>query len=97
MAAKKYISIHEFCSSYQVDNSFIYSLNEFDLIKITEIEEEPAIEEENLRELEKMVRLHRDLHINIEGIDAISHLLHRVDRLQEEIIQLKNKLKRYED
>jgi hypothetical protein len=39
-----------------------------------------------------MVHLHYDLDINIEGIEAISHLLDRVDNLQRELITLKNRL-----
>ena len=43
-----------------------------------------------------MIRLHYELDINIEGIDAISHLLQRVDQLQDELRIMKNRLSRYE-
>jgi hypothetical protein len=44
-----------------------------------------------------MIRLHRELEINPEGLDTIDHLLGRMSRLQEEVIMLKNRLRLYED
>ena len=44
-----------------------------------------------------MLRLHRELDINIEGIDTIDHLLQRMDNLQKEVISLKNRIRLYED
>jgi len=46
--------------------------------------------------VEKMMRLHYDLHINLEGIDAISNLLKQVQDLKKENQILKNKLKTYD-
>ena len=37
-----------------------------------------------------------DLSINLEGIDAIHHLLNRVEKLQAEVFRLKNRLLLYE-
>jgi hypothetical protein len=36
--------------------------------------------------------MHYDLNINVEGIEAITHLLARVEKMQQEIISLKNKI-----
>lgn len=47
---------------------------------------------EELPVLEKMVRLHNELDINPEGIQAIHHLLGQVESLQEEVAALKRKL-----
>ncbi|MEI9957827.1 MAG: chaperone modulator CbpM [Ferruginibacter sp.] len=35
--------------------------------------------------------------INVEGIEAISHLLQKVNDMQQKIMQLNNRLKLYED
>ena len=43
------------------------------------------------------MRLHYDLDINIEGIDAIYNLLKQVEELQSQIITLRNKLNFYEN
>lgn len=93
----RYISIMEFCNCHHLEYSFIHSLTEYGLLKTIVIEEDEYIEQEQVRELERMMRLHYDLEINMQGIDAINHLLDRVSRLQEEVRQLQNRLRLYED
>jgi hypothetical protein len=97
MESKQYIPVHTFCSYYNIEFSFMDSLYEMGLIKIKKVEESRCIYTEQIRTIEKMMRLHYDLEINLEGIEAISHLLQRVDSLQEELILLKNRLNLYED
>ena len=91
------ISTDEFCSHYKVEYSFITSLHEHGLIKITTIDEHSFLDHDNLKNIEKLVRLHYDLDINLEGIEAITWLLNRVKNMQDEIISLKNQLSIYED
>src|SRR5690349_4498722 len=95
--ANKLVPVAEFCKHYNVEVSFIQSLNEYGLTEITVVKETPCIYEENIRDLEKIMRLHYDLDINLEGIEAISHLLHRLDDLQHELLVLKNQLKFYKE
>jgi len=96
MATSHLISADEFCTHHKVEYSFINSLNEFGLIEITTLEQGRFIEAESLTELEKYARLHYDLEINLEGIEAITFLLEKVKNLQNEINLLKNKLRLYE-
>ena len=49
-----------------------------------------------LYDVERYTRMYYDLSINIEGIDAIHHLLGRVESLQQEVNRLKSKLRLYE-
>ena len=93
----RYISIIEFCDCYRVEASFIQSLAEHGLIQTIVIEEGEYVEQEQIRELERMMRLHYDLEINLQGIDAINHLLDRVSKLQREVRALQNRLRRFED
>lgn len=86
------IRITEYCINYDVEPSFIISLEESGIIILTLIGEDKFIHEDQFGELERYIHLHYDLQINIEGIDAIRHLLHKVDHLQHEIARLKNKL-----
>ncbi|MBI1767214.1 MAG: chaperone modulator CbpM [Bacteroidetes bacterium] len=86
------IAIEEFCNHYKVEPSFIYTLVEFRLIEIVTVEEKKYLLKDQIREVEKMIRMHYDLDINIEGIEAISHLLQRLDNLQEEVNALKNRI-----
>ena len=96
MEADKYIALTEICTSYRIDNSFLYSLREFGLVKIVALENKEYLPLEQLNELERIVRLHYDLEINLEGIDVIYNLLERVQELQRENQSLRNRLTRWE-
>ena len=85
------------CTYYNIEISFITSLTEFGLIEITKVEETNYLYKTQIKDLEKLIRLHYELDINMEGIDAISHLLRRVDNLHEELTALKNRLRLYEN
>jgi chaperone modulatory protein CbpM len=91
------VAVNQFCSSHNLEISFIQTLQQYDLIRITTIEETTYIHINELQQTEKIARLHNELGINIEGIDVIKHLLQRVENMQEEIIALKNKLSLYEE
>ncbi len=96
MQAGYLITIEEFCAKHDIEESFISSLQETGLIEITTIEENDFIPADQIQQLEKFIRFYYELDINLEGIETISHLLQRVNALQEEIIQLRNKLGLYE-
>jgi chaperone modulatory protein CbpM len=91
------ISVDVFCSNHQVEISFISTLQESGLIEITTIKETAYIDSDQLQKLEKLLRFYYEMDINIEGIEAITHLLQRTETLQNEIIQLKNRLRLYEE
>ena len=91
------ISADDFCTYHKVQYSFINSLEQMGLIEITTIKQDRFIDTERLLDLEKFVRLHYELDINLEGIEAITHLLKKVKSLQEEISSLKNRLYLYEE
>ena len=97
MQTDELILAEEFCSYYKVEYSFINDLQRFGLVEITSIETSNYIPQNQLQRLEQMIRLHYDLNINLEGLDAIAHLLDRVQNMQGEITTLKNRLKLYED
>ncbi len=91
------ISAQDFCTYYKVEHSFINSLVEYGLIEIIKKEQASFIDIDRLHDLEKFVRLHYDLDINLEGIEAITHLVQRVENMQSEITALKNRLWLYEN
>jgi hypothetical protein len=96
METEYLIAIDEFCANHNIEISFIASLQESGLVKITTIKESAFIEADQLRQLEKFVRLYYELDINLEGIETINYLLQRIGSLQDEITSLKNKLRIYE-
>jgi hypothetical protein len=91
------ISIRDFCSSHNIEIAFISSLEENQLIELIKIEQSAYIPVNELQKLEKLVRLHYELDINLEGIETILHLLTRIDNMQGELRMLKNRLGLYED
>jgi hypothetical protein len=96
METEHLMPVDKFCRNYDIEFSFIDSLHEFGLVKLTRVDETRYIYLEQINELERMIRLHYELDINIEGIDAIAHLLKRVDQLQDELRIMKNRLRLYE-
>jgi chaperone modulatory protein CbpM len=90
------IAINEFCVSHNIKSSFISSLEKTGLIKIITIREDLFIEADQLRQLEKIVRLYFELDINLEGIETITYLLNRISNLQSENQELKNRIRLYE-
>src|SRR3954454_21953172 len=90
------ILAQEFCTHHSIEVSFISSLSQYGLLEITDVQENLYIPTSELQKLEQMMRMHYDMQINIEGIDAITHLLDRVKKMQDEIVQLKSKLSIYE-
>jgi hypothetical protein len=87
------ILIKEYCEQYEIEQHFVQSLQEEGLLEITVVSDELYIKEEQLNELEQFRRWHYDLNINIEGIDAMRHLVNKVTKMQQEINHLKNQLR----
>lgn len=96
MSAKHLITTTDFCVYHQLEHTFITDLQEAGLVQITTVNNKPHIPESELHKLERMIRLHNELDINIAGIEAITHLLERIEDIQEEMRVLKNSLKAYE-
>lgn len=90
------IIVREYCDKVHIEPSFISLLAEGGLIDIEEIDNERYFPAAELQDLEKYTRWYYDLSINIEGIDAIRHLLGRMEQLQNEITGLRNKLRLYQ-
>ena len=96
MPTTQLIAANEFCIYHHIELSFIYSLQQSGLIEVTVIEEKLFVEESQLPQLEKMVRLYQEMDINLEGIETITYLLQRMNDMQQQILLLTNKLGRYE-
>lgn len=91
MAPEEFISAEDFCMYHNIEYSFIDSLENSGLISVTLVEHSTYIHADDMQKLEKFVRLHYDLDINVEGIETINHLLEKMEEMQKEILQLRNK------
>ena len=96
METNNLILIEQLCIHHNIEFSFINALQEFGLIDVIIIEENKYLANEKIKDVEKMMRLHFELDIKMEGIDAISNLLQQIDNLQKELLSAKNKLRLYE-
>ena len=95
MENKDIISVQKICVLYDVPNSFIESLCDFELIEIINESNEQFIHERQIRDIEKLIRLHYDLNINFEGLDVIQNLLNKVASLESELRTANNELDFY--
>jgi hypothetical protein len=91
-----YIAVKDFCFSHGITTQFIIELYEFGLIEVITKKDGDYILYEELPRVEKILRLHADLNINLEGIAVIRELLDRIEFMHEENISLRNKLRFYE-
>jgi chaperone modulatory protein CbpM len=90
MNKEEMISIAEFCKIYQIDLSLLNALNESGAIVLEHIEEELYLHYDHLNHLNKIICFYEELGINIEGIEAILHLLNQIEQLQNTIKHLNN-------
>lgn len=96
MQKEEMIPIDQCCTHYKIEMTFVQSLQEAGLLNIIVMEEKYYLSQEELGNLEKFIRLHHELEINTEGIEAINYMLERMEALQLEIKSLKNRLGIYE-
>lgn len=96
METDELIQVNEFCMHHKIEISFVQSLQHSGLIEVIQTEEKLCVPRDQLPALEKMVRLYYELDINLEGIETISYLLQRMNQMQQQILQLNNRLKAYD-
>ena len=92
MQNEQWISEEEICFHYNIEYTFINSLYQAGLMEYIIIEEKKFISAERLEDLEKFVRFHYDLEINIEGIEVIARLLQKIKDMQKELLKLKTSI-----
>jgi len=95
MAAQKLIAVKEFCVHHRIKTDLVLELHRNEMIELVWVKRTGYIPEKSLPSLEKILRLHRDLQINLEGIQTILHLLGRLEENQAELTRLRNQLEFY--
>ena len=84
-------------SHYQVELSFFNHLHDLGLIEIEIMEQSPYVHENQIHNLERMIRMHHELDVNPEGIDVVFNLLQKIEHLQKDLIAAQNRLRLYEN
>lgn len=97
MKEQHLIPTQTICAHYNIEISFLDKLHHMGLIQVEIIEESQFIHQDQISELEKIIRLHRELNVNLEGIDIVFNLLQKEKELKIELNTLKNKLRLYEN
>ncbi len=95
MMSKEKITYRECVQIYQVEEVFLDALHSSGLIEVVIEEEDRYIEYDYLQEIEQYVRWYYELEINIEGIEALHHMLQQVRDLQSDVERLRSELKFY--
>ncbi len=89
------IIVSEYCNKCHIEPAFIELLHENGLIDILQKEGNACLCFSQLPDVERYSRMYYDLSINMEGIDAICHLLKRMEQMQQEIRRLRSRLYLY--
>ena len=93
--SEKKITYTECLQIYQVEETFLDELQSSGLIEIVIEEDDRYIGYDYLEEIEQFVRWHYELQINMEGIEALHHMLQQIRDLQSDVEQLRGELKFY--
>ena len=96
MGQKDLIPLVQLCTTYNVEMSFFNQLNEIGLVDFISQEQNLCLHHDHINKIEKIIRMHIDLNVNMEGIDVIFNLLQKVEELEKELNTVKNRLSLYE-
>ncbi|MFV0590017.1 MAG: chaperone modulator CbpM [Draconibacterium sp.] len=96
MTSNELVSIKQVKIHHNLDDGFMERVESCQLIEFVFKESEKFMYVEQLPVLEQIIRLHFDLQVNMEGIDVITQMLKRMDKLQQTIQHLENRLRLYE-
>lgn len=91
-----FIATETLCVHYNIEVSFVDDLSKMGLIQVEVINQDKFIHQDQIRDLEKIIRLHTELNLNLESIDVVLNLLEKERELRYEIDALRSRLQLYE-
>ena len=97
MKKMDFIPVGQLCELYDLEFAFFEELGEIGLVDFDFHQGQQCIRHDSRQLVERIIRIHRDLHVNLEGIDVVLNMLRRQEELEGELIRLTNKLRRYDD
>ena len=92
MKPEELIPAKDFCIHHNIEYSFIDTLQSSGLIGMITVHQSSYLLPDEVYKVEKFVRLHYDLDINIEGIETINYLLEKIENMQREMANLRNRI-----
>ena len=97
MSKENLILVNKLCTHYEVEMVLFHHLQELGIIELKTIDDSHFIHEDKIGVVEKVIRIHRDLNVNLEGVDTVLNLLEKINALQTELNTVKNRLRLYEE
>lgn len=82
------ISREELVRIYNIEITFFDSLEEAGLLKTETENETKYVQYDELSTFEKFTNWHYDLEVNLAGLEVISHLLNKIEELQQKNFSL---------
>src|SRR5690606_12401469 len=95
MKPDKLILISDLCKHYELENSFFEQMEYYELLEIQILAEEKYLKKKHLKNLDKIIHLHRDLKINMQGIEVIFNLMDKIKKLENELNETRSELNLY--
>lgn len=97
MDSQKFVPVVHLCDMYHIEVSFFKELNDIGLIEIVSSKNVLYLHQDTIVEVEKIIRIHKELDVNIAGVDVVLNLLKKVENLQDELYRIQSRLRLYED
>jgi DNA-binding transcriptional MerR regulator len=88
----RYIAIEEFCQHHGIEVTVIREFADFGLTQLTVEDNREFVEDTEVKRLERMLRISRDLGVNKEGIDIILNMRQQLQKLRRERENLRYRL-----
>ncbi|MEO8253254.1 MAG: chaperone modulator CbpM [Flavobacterium sp.] len=96
MNSEELVLIDLFCQHHSIELNFISAIKEYGLIEVIIVEEKEYFSAKQLSSVEKIIRLHYDLEINLEGIDVILNLLNQIEDYKRQLLTHQNRVAFFE-
>ena len=92
----KYIAIEEFCNYHGIEVTLVQEFADFGLVQVHVQDNQQFVPDTDIAELERMLRLSRDLGVNKEGIEIILNMRQELKRLRRQKQKLNYRLQQLE-
>ena len=96
MSDSQPVTISLICRHYRIEPVFIDQLVEVGLLETEDRQGQQVVPENQISRLDRMVRIHRDLEVNPQGIDVVMNLLARIEALEQSLNDALNRLSIHE-